>query len=122
MPDSAGYLTETELKPIDEFEGTPLEFIDYVQSVWRYDAYSVDVTEELGTRVRRWNISTAGWSGNEEIISRMQTTMFWFLWWHMSRRGGHYEFRIPEQFWDNVMHLGDPRTPRGLNGEVTTGA
>jgi len=37
-------------------------------------------------------VHTGGWSKNEEIIQRLSQTMFWILYWQVSKRGGHYIF------------------------------
>lgn len=40
---------------------------------------------------------TGGWSENEEIINIISNTMFWFLWWQESKRGGYYRFKIVDK-------------------------
>jgi hypothetical protein len=45
--------------------------------------------------VQRFDISTAGWSGNESLIRAMEKNSFmWATTWVQSRRGGHYIFEI----------------------------
>jgi len=40
-------------------------------------------------------ISTGGWAGNEMIISALQSNiLFWYHFWHSTRRGGIYIFDI----------------------------
>lgn len=115
MPDANGYPTEPELQAILEFTGTPLQFVDYIQSIWWHDYYSTELAADsvLG-QVRSWKISTAGWSGNEEIIGYVERTFFHFFYWHQSTRGGHYEFRIPVEKWDKPFFLGEVgRLPAG---------
>lgn len=46
-----------------------------------------------------YHISTAGWSGNEELLDALKKAgegMFWFMCWQQSRRGGHYIFQLPK--------------------------
>jgi len=37
-------------------------------------------------------LSTGGWSGNESVVGALRDTMFWWLYWQKSERGGHYHF------------------------------
>jgi hypothetical protein len=46
---------------------------------------------------RKLELHTGGWSGNEEIISVLQNSMFWVMYWQKSERGGHYYFELPER-------------------------
>ena len=47
-----------------------------------------------GKRVIRFEYHTGGWSGNEDVISALQNSLFWHFFWEKSVRGGHYYFRI----------------------------
>lgn len=39
-------------------------------------------------------VSTGGWSEHERIIEELENTLFWFIAWQKSERGGHYTFHI----------------------------
>jgi hypothetical protein len=45
---------------------------------------------------RMYKIFTGGWNWNKELVDAMkQHKIFWLICWYSSKRGGHYEFRIP---------------------------
>ena len=45
---------------------------------------------------RMYRVFTGGWNWNEEIVGAMkQHRIFWLICWYSSKRGGHYEFRVP---------------------------
>lgn len=96
--DGDGYPTEATLERIATWKFTTRAelhaLIDFVRDIWAYaDAGYFGVTEEPGKRPV-WSLSTAGWSGNEDIIEALQrNTMFWLVCWQSSRRGGHYTFK-----------------------------
>ena len=49
----------------------------------------------------QYNISTAGWSGNESVIEELRNTDLWLLKFRAHLSGGHYYFKIdPESEWD----------------------
>lgn len=94
MANANGYPTDEILNQIEQFElGTHFEnLIEYLQLIksnwwtpeWRYDI-------ETGIL----QLSTFGWSGNEDIIRAMQKNlMFWSVFWYESKRGGHYKFDL----------------------------
>ena len=86
------YPDEAELTRIREWPHTDAAgWFAYIKGLWRY-AESGYWTE---SRPGLYEISTGGWSGNEEIIAAMRAnTILWSLTWISSRRGGHYEFEV----------------------------
>ena len=98
--DPAGYPTASTLSEIELWLHTDYTgLMKYVRRAWHFDDWGWRQEKEkndLGRRVRRYHISTGGWSGNEQIISSlMRNQMFWMVCWLQSRRGGHYIFEVP---------------------------
>ena len=87
------YPTEDQLERIENWPLDDLPaLMEYVHSIWSYaDAGYWNWT----AGETKYSLSTAGWSGNEDIIrALMENTMFWMLCWESSKRGGHYEFEV----------------------------
>ena len=86
------YPSEEDLQRIREWPSTDLDgLMEFVRSLWKYADWG------WSQEGRRFSISTAGWSGNEELIEAMQENfVFWALCWQSSRKGGHFEFDLPE--------------------------
>ena len=65
--------------------------IDIIEEHWNtdYGTISTDKTEKGKIIIE---LTTGGWSENEEIIDAIADTMFWLLWWQESKRGGYYKF------------------------------
>ena len=85
------YPTETELKTIREwqYETGWQSLMDYISDIWHFAGWG------WKKKGKTYYISTAGWSGNEEIIAAMKAnSMFWSMSWVQSRRGGHYIFKV----------------------------
>jgi hypothetical protein len=88
--DEPGYPSKAQLKriatwPIEDFKG----WMAFIKTVWAYADWGWHEQDGL------YQISTAGWSGNESIIRAMEKNPLWILGWQQSRRGGHYELRDP---------------------------
>lgn len=96
--DDDGYPTEATEKIIAAWPYQQLrELMEYVKQAWHFAEWGWTESDEVvdGKTVRRYSISTAGWSGNESLIGALQDNrMFWMLCWQESRRGGHYIFEI----------------------------
>ena len=111
--DDDGYPTEEFLKEVREwkFETNEdlLKWFQFIHPIWYNNdppwwEESVHPHDFFPDRydVRRFNISTSGWSGNEDILRAMEQneTMCWDFTWVQSRRGGHYifEVKIPKTY------------------------
>lgn len=106
---NAEWLDEEGVYPTDEalkkIEKWPWEDITgcfaFIKDIWAYadSGYWVELDTINDTYdhspVHRYHISTAGWSGNEDIIRALQKNyIIWFSTWVQSRRGGHYIFEL----------------------------
>lgn len=92
---SERYPTDEELDRIAKWPviGTDdlRALFDYVRSLWWMPEWGWKEADG------KFNISTGGWSGNEDIIDALQQNfMFWGLCWLSSKRGGHFEFELKQ--------------------------
>lgn len=71
------------------------EGISIIEKYWNQHYGTFDVEGKDGIIILE--LTTGGWSENEEIIDIISTTMFWFLWWQESKRGGYYKFIYAEK-------------------------
>ena len=68
----------------DDIDG----WFDYIRQNWWMGN---DLINDRGMEIE---MSTGGWSGNEDIIEAMhRNAVMWNLCWVQSRRGGHYIFQ-----------------------------
>lgn len=106
--DTDGYPTVEILDIISRWHWCDAkDYFAFIKELWAYsdsgywEEEIVTVDDFSGRKYNeqriRYNISTAGWSGNESIIRAMQNNeMMWHLNWVQSRRGGHYIFELTE--------------------------
>jgi len=93
--DEDGYPTESTLRRITKWDYT-LGFANLLEGIRLIWAYA-DCGYWKKYRNKYW-ISTAGWSGNESIMSSLQKNrMFWGCSWVSSRVGGHYKFKLRKE-------------------------
>ena len=92
-----GYPTQAELGEIREWKiATPqaaIDLVEYIKTLWQYATCGYFTVLNRGDSIEV-KMSTAGWSGNEDIIQALRANMFWTLYWQKSERGGHYTFSI----------------------------
>lgn len=96
-----GYPTNAALTKIETWNGKSRELFDFVKSIWVYSdcGYWEEKKEKRDfceREIVRIYASTAGWSGNEEIITSMRKNIIWPLCWYSHKRGGHYVFELDE--------------------------
>jgi hypothetical protein len=103
MMDDDGYPTDAALNIIEMWHWSDAKgWFSFIESIWHLRSWGWSEGTQPdeynpGEWVYLYNISTAGWSGNEEIIRAMQNNeMMWHLNWVQSRRGGHYIFELKE--------------------------
>lgn len=77
-------LDTIETWPADDIDG----WFDYIKHNWWMGN---DLINDRGMEIE---MSTGGWSGNEEIIQAMfENDVLWNICWLQTRRGGHYIFQ-----------------------------
>lgn len=98
--DEDGYPTDDALTIIELWHWDDIKgWFNFIHDIWHLASWGwskseVDSELYLDEKKHQYDISTAGWSGNESIIRAMQENDFvWALTWVQSRRGGHYVFQ-----------------------------
>lgn len=95
------YPTEEEL---DQIENWPYESFDTLarhicENLWHFEDWAVyrePAKDDFDNEYRELRLATAGWSGNESIISALhRNKMFGMLCWQSSHRGGLHIYHIP---------------------------
>lgn len=95
-----GYPDDQELELIEKWDyKDAFALIEFIRERWAYDDYfktKWTTDRAIGKyTVLKVNMSTAGWSGNEEIIRALEKNEYFFMLFHESwRKGGHYVFEI----------------------------
>lgn len=86
-------MTEEEISILntnDFYEGVTI-----LEKYWNQHYGTLDIEAKDG--IVTLELTTGGWSENEEIINILANTMFWFIWWQESKRGGYYKFIYTEK-------------------------
>jgi hypothetical protein len=99
--DEDGYPTEEALIEIENWSyNDPVGWFKFIENIWHLRSWGwteVQVADLDSSDKIQYHISTAGWSGNEDIIRAMQhNENLWYYSWVQSRRGGHYIFEIKD--------------------------
>ena len=99
------YPTDEALEFIKDYElgkQGPGGMLAHLKSLWHWSDMFCTTQEVIAqsdgkTMLKTYlELHTGGWSGNEDIITALEGTVFWLMYWEKSQRGGHYFFEIPE--------------------------
>ena len=83
---------EKEILNSNDFE----KGLEIVEKYWNCNYGSLEVCRERERKTITLELTTGGFSENEEFIDELADTWFWFLWWQESKRGGYYKFIYTE--------------------------
>lgn len=100
--DGDGYPTDDALDRLENFAGTPHQYIEFAMAM--YSGYGnisiVDKDNDFGRPIKQVRIVTGGWSGNESVVSVIERSMFSLAYWYLSKRGGLHVYEVPADSWD----------------------
>lgn len=71
------------------------ECVSIIEKYWNQDYGTFNIEGKDG--IITLELTTGGWSENEEIIDILADKMFWLLWWQESKRGGYYKLVYSEK-------------------------
>lgn len=101
MMDADGYPTEETLKRIEEWDWQDEGFFglaEFICNIWHFPdwaEYRDWAKDDFDREYRELRLATAGWSGNESIISALnKNVMFSMMCWQSSHRGGLHIYHI----------------------------
>ena len=113
------YPTDKELDYVKNYDCSKLPvkvLLDYIESIWWMPSWGFEMTErtddyactdikgkEHTHQYHVLNLSTGGWSGNEDIMVALKSNK-WFhcFYWVQSRRGGHYIFEFDKERYKEI--------------------
>lgn len=114
------YPDSQELKKLELWKplGNVSELVEFVESISNYDPVRVRVGRDSFNhkKIMKVEYHTMGWSGNEDIIESLgkSKSLFWFMYWQKSVRGGHYYFEIPLWAWERDKVRANAKPKREL--------
>lgn len=109
MYDADGYPTDSALDALSRFEGTPAEMIDTITELFNGGgAEVIDRDDDFDRPVRAVRLVTLGWSGCESVVGALNGTMFHYLFWSLSARGGLHVYEVGHHLLHTRMYWGRP--------------
>jgi len=89
--DPDGYPTDGALERVKEWSAMDLEgLFDFMRILWKHPEHFT------GGEAGVYEISTGGWSGNEDVLAALaENAVAWTMTFAAMRRGGHYIFVMP---------------------------
>ena len=107
--DDDGYPTEAAIERLQSFEGSAGEMVSYITSLMRNGFSTLEnFTDDFGRAQKRLTLVTGGWSGCETVIGALDSTMFHFIFWESSFRGGKHTYTFSPIQWFIRANWGKP--------------
>jgi len=124
--DEDEYPTDETLEIIAKWDvlHDAVNFLQQLKSIWAYDSFVLsdtppkeaeallsmfDETKDL-TSYKWLRLATAGWSGNESIVSALERNFSMQMHWYMSVCGGLIIYKLPDFLWKQQNSQGDNET------------
>ena len=107
--DSGQYPSDEALEFIEKFDCAKygcLSLTEFIEQVWWASDWGYNLK---GKRKKKLQLSTGGWSGNEDIIRALKNNfVFWSMCWVETKRGGHYTFEIKNisELFESLVNCG----------------
>jgi hypothetical protein len=79
---------------LEELNNNDEECIDIIKRRWNTYFGTIDIWENQKTAETIIELTTGGYSENEELVNELSDTFFWSLYWEESKRGGYYKLHI----------------------------
>lgn len=100
--DEDGYPDDDELTYIRNWPWNDIKgLFEFIRERWMYadcGYFRTEIENRPDHTTTRFNLHTAGWSGNESLIGALQENkMVWTVTWYSSTRGGHHVFEVIER-------------------------
>lgn len=93
--DGNGYPSEETLDRVANWPAARAnELFDFIRPIWAH-ADSGYWRQDTTKSFHFYYLSTAGWSGNEDLIRALSANPMWQIYWEESKRGGHHTFKVP---------------------------
>ena len=92
--------------------------VSIIEEYWNQHYGTFDIEGKNGRVMLE--LTTGGWSENEEIIDEILNSWFWNLWWQESKRGGYYKFMYVEKmsFAEEIKENKQENKNMGIIGET----
>ena len=107
--DGDGYPTDAAIERLRTFEGRAGDLAEYVRSLMRNGFSTLeDCVDDFDRKQKRLTLVTGGWSGCESVIGALNETMFHFMFWESSFRGGKHTYTLSLPQWFIRANWGKP--------------
>lgn len=95
-----------------DFAGTPNQYVNAIENAWDHSYGQMWVEEYLDNWLKPYwevKLATGGWSLNEDVVAILKQSLFSYLFWESSHRGGLHVYHVSRGSWQSEFEqLGMP--------------